>query len=386
MNHFTLVRLNLTRNKLRMCLNVFAILIAFFLFGVLGAIQNAFNAGIELSAADRLVVVNKINFTQTMPVAYVEKIRRIEGVEKLTYANWFGGYYQDPRKQVQTFVVDVESYFQVYSELMVSEEDMENWRRTRQGVMIGRAAADAFGWEMGDKVPLSSNIFSNKAGGQTWEVVIAGIFDHGGGLPTNYVLMHHDYFFETQSYGGEWVGWMVLTTGDPLLNQQVSDSIDREFANSPAETKTSTEAAFSKSFLEQMGDIGFILGSVILAAFFTILLVVGNSMIMAIRERTKEVAVMKTLGFPSRQLFFMVLAESLLLALVGGLLGLLLAKVFIDGMDKVPEIKNMLPNLMIGQHIVVQALLFMLLLGLLTGLIPAVRALRLNIITALSRG
>jgi putative ABC transport system permease protein len=322
MNEFYLVRKNLTRNKLRLVLNIFAIMIAFFLFGALGSIKSAFDAGVELSADDRLVVVNKISFTQTMPLAYVNKIKTIEGVQKVTWANWFGGYYQDPKKQAMTFAVDPESYLDVYPELTLPDEQRDAWFNNRQGVIVGQAMARNHGWKVSDKVPLSSNIFSHKEGGQTWEVVIEGIFSgKDAQTDTNFILMHHNYFFETQSYGGEWIGWISLSTGNPDLNQQVATAIDEQFANSTAETETSTEAAFNKAFIEQIGDIGLILTSVILAAFFTILLIVGNTMMLSIRERTREIAVLKTLGFPAANVFRMVLSESLLLGIVGGVVG-----------------------------------------------------------------
>lgn len=387
MNEFTLVRKNLTRNKLRLSLNIFAIMIAFFLFGSLGSIKNAFDAGVELSADDRLVTVNKISFTQTMPLAYVNKIRSVEGVQKVTWANWFGGYYQDPKKQAMTFIVDPESYLEVYSELVLPEEQRSAWINNRQSVIVGEAMARNLGWSVGDKVPLSSNIFSHKEGGQTWDVVIEGIFKGDDAkIDTNYILMHHKYFFETQSYGGEWVGWLTLTTGNPEINETVSRAIDAQFENSAAETETSTEAAFNKAFIEQIGDIGLILTSVILAAFFTILLIVGNSMVLAIRERTNEIAVMKTLGFPAGNVFRMVLIESILLAVIGGLLGLGLAEFIVSGMKNVPQVASMFPNLVLDADTRLTALAYMVGLGVLTGFLPALRALRLNTIDALSRG
>lgn len=387
MNEFTLVRKNLTRNKLRLVLNAFAIMIAFFLFGALGSIRSAFDAGVEMSADDRLVVVNKISFTQPMPVSYINKIRTLDGVANVTWANWFGGYYQDPKKQIFTFAVDPESYLQVYAELVLPEDQRNDWISTRQSVIVGEAVARTHGWNVGDKIPLSSNIFSHKDGGKTWDVVIAGIFKGDKAqVDTNYVLMHHKYFTETQSWGGETVGWMVLTTGDPSINDVVSKSIDAQFANSAAETKTSTEAAFNKAFIEQMGDIGLILGSVILAAFFTILLIVGNSMMLSIQERTREIAVLKTLGFPAKSVFRMVLSESLLLGVLGGLLGLALAEFVVAGMMNVPQVTSILPNLIIDNETRLTAVLYMIGLGLLTGFLPALKALKLNTIDALSKG
>ncbi len=387
MNDFYLIRKNLTRNRLRMILNCFAIFIAFLLLGALGSIRNAFDAGVELSADDRLVVVNKISFTQTMPVAYVNKIRAIEGVQKVTWANWFGGYFQEPRNMVVMLIVDPESYLDVYPEMILPDSQREAWFKNRQGVIIGEALALTYGWSLGDRIPISSNIFSHKEGGSTWEMVVEGIFSASNGrADTNYMLMHHTYFFETQSYGGEWVGWLTLTTGDPEKNEVVSRAIDAEFANSSAETETTTEAAFNRAFIEQFGNISLIIQSVVMAAFFTILLIVGNSMVLSVRERAKEIAVLKTLGFPAPRVFRMVLFESLLLAVIGGVLGMLVAQFMVEGMSNSPQIARIFPNLAIDSGTWATALTYMVLLGLLTGVFPAYRALTLNTITALGKG
>ena len=387
MSDFYLVFKNLSRNKLRTSLNAFAIMIAFMLFGALGSIKNAFDAGVELAADDRLVTVNKISFTQTMPVSYVNKIRSVEGVKKVTWANWFGGYYQDPKKMAMTFIVDPESYLEVYPDLIVTDAEKQAWFGNRQGVLVGKTMAKNFGWSLGDRIPISSNIFSHKEGGQTWDVVIEGIY-HGESktADTSYMLMHHKYFFETQSYGGEWIGWLTLTTGDPDLNEQVSKSIDTLFQNSAAETETSTEAAFNKAFIEQIGDIGSIITWVVLAAFFTILMIVGNSMMLSVRERVREIAVLKTLGFPARRVFSMILSESLLLAAIGGFIGLALAELMISGLSNAPEISKIFPNMAITAETRITALIYIVGLGLFTGFFPALRAHKLKTIDALSRG
>ncbi len=384
MNNLTLIRKNLTRNKLRLILNCFAIFIAFLLFGALGAIKNAFESGVELSADDRLVVVNKINFTQTLPLAYANKIKSVEGVKDVTYANWFGGYYQEPRNQVMTFAVDPETYFKVYDDVLVSEEELDAWLKDRQGIIIGERVANARGWKVGDRIPLSSNIFSKHDGSSTWEFNVSGIFrPENPQTDTSYTLIHYKYFMETQIWGGDWIGWLPITTQDSELNETVSRAIDEMFANSPAETETSTEAQFSKAFIEQMGDIGLIIMSVVLAAFFTILLIVGNSMWQSIQERTNEIAVLKTLGYTANKVFSMVLAESFLLAGIGGALGLFASWLAIKAL--VPITQNFLPALVLGQSVVLSGIVFILALGFITGIVPAWQAMKLNTIDALNR-
>lgn len=386
MSLLSFIRKNLTRNKLRLVLNSFAIFIAFLLFGALGAIKNAFESGVEVAAADRLVVVNKISFTQPIPYAHINKIRNVEGVKHVTWSNWFGGYYQDPRDQLMTFAADPESYFLVYDDIDIEPSQLKTWQNDRQGILIGESIAQARGWQVGDRVPISSNIFSKKDdGSSTWEFNVSGIFrPQNPQTGSTYALIHYRYFMETQIWGGDWVGWIQLATQDPALNEQVIKAIDTQFANSAAETKTSTEAQFSKAFLEQIGDIGFIIMSVVLSAFFTILLIVGNSMWQSIRERTKEIAVLKTLGFTAKKVFSLVLAESFLLAFLGGVLGLLTAWGIVVVIA--PFTQSFLPALVMGKGVFFSGLGFIVVLGFVTGIIPAWQAMKLNTIDALNRG
>jgi len=387
MSDFYLVWKNISRNKLRLILNTFAIVIAFLLFGVLGAINNAFNAGVELSADNRLVVVNKINFTQPLPISYVAKIAAVEGVKAVTHANWFGAYVEGSKVFFAGMAVDPETYLDVYADFMsVSDTHRQAWQRNRQGVLVGEKLAQTFGWKIGDRIPISSNIFSKTDGTHVWDMVVEGIFTGAEAqIDTNFLLFHYKYFIETQTFGSDWVGWMVITTDDSNLNDQVANAIDEQFANSAHETETSSEKQFNKSFLEQIGSIGFIITSVVAAAFFTLLLIVGNSMALAIRERTREIGVLKTLGFSAHHVFRLVLSESVLLAVIGGVLGLLLANMIVNGLGQVPQIKNMLPSLVLNGDILLTAFLYMVALGLVTGVIPAYRAMQLNIVEALSR-
>lgn len=385
MKDLYLVYKNLTRKKMRLFLTTFAIFIAFLIFGAIMALQSALNAGVEMSADNRLVVVHKTNFTNPLPYAYVNKTKAIEGVNLVTHANWFGGYFQEPANQVVTFAVEPESYLAVYPELIVEPSQRQAWLKNQASVLVGERIAKANGWKVGDRIPLSSNIFSHKDGGQTWELEVAGIFTGAEvKTDTSYLLFHFKYFNETQSWGGDNIGWLILTTQDSSMNEKVAKAIDMNFANSNAETDTSTEQAFNKAFVEQIGNIGLIIFGVVFMAFFTILIVVGNTMVLAIRERTSEIAVLKTLGFESMRIFNMVLIESCLLAFLGGLLGLGAAYLLLQGASE--QLARFLPNLVLDQSIVLQALGYMLMLGLITGIAPAISALRLNIITAFNRG
>lgn len=383
MKDFYLILKNLTRKPLRLFLTVFATFIAFMIFGTLTAFQQAFDSGVDLAADDRLIVLNKINFTQSLPISYANRVRAVEDVDALTHLNWFGGYYQEPRDQFAMFAVDAENFMEVYDELVMPDTERTAWVANRQGLIAGRAIAERFGWQEGDRIPINSNIFSQRDGSTAWDFDVESIYD--GADPqtdTNGVYFHYEYFNETQSFGGDFIGFMAVRTSDPSRNEAVIKSIDDMFANSPAETETVPEKVFNKAFIEQIGNLSLILNSVVLAAFFVILVIVGNSMILSIRERTAEIGVMKTLGFSSGRIFRMVLAESLLLALLGGMLGVFASGSLVALVNAAPI---QLPTLVLSSSVWTKALLFMIGLGFVTGIVPAMNALRLNIITALSR-
>ena len=383
MKDLYLIFRNLTRKPLRLFLTLFATFIAFMIFGTLTAFQEAFDSGVDLAADDRLVVVNKINFTQPLPISYVARVSALEDVDAVTHLNWFGGYYQEPKNQMAMFAVDAENFLKVYDELIITDEERTAWLANRQGLIAGKAIAERFGWKKGQRIPVNSNIFSQRDGRTDWDFDVVAIYTGAETqTDTNSVYFHYPYFNETQSFGGNFIGFMGVRTTTPDLNESVIKQIDEMFVNSPAETETVPEKAFNKAFIEQIGNLGLILTSVVLAAFFVILVIVGNSMVLSIRERTGEIGVMKTLGFTSMRIFRMVLAESMLLALIGGSLGIVAAIGMVGLANQAPF---QLPPLIVGGSLWGKALAYMLLLGLITGIVPAVSALRMNIITALSR-
>jgi putative ABC transport system permease protein len=386
MNDFILVFKNLFRRKLRAALMIFSIFIAFAIFGVLASFERAFNAGQDLAAADRLVTVNKINFTQPLPYAYYGRIAAMDGVKRVTFANWFGGYFQDPKNFLITFAVEPRSYMDVMAEEFdIPAEQQRAFVRTRTGALIGETAANKYGWKVGDRVPIASSIFSQLNGARSWEFDVVGIIKPKKPLvDTNFVLFQYEYFNETRSFGKDQIGWLVLQTSSPAVNDKVIKSIDETFANSPFETATDTEKAFNKAFMAQLGNIALIVTLVVGAAFVTILMIVGNTMMMAIRERAREIAVLKALGFSGGRVLRLVLGETLLLALFGGLAGLGAAALVTMAMRE--SLSNFVPGLTMGPQIIVLALVLMVALGLATGLMPALNALRLRIAVGLGRG
>jgi putative ABC transport system permease protein len=386
MNDFTLVHKNLFRRKLRAFLMIASILVAFLIFGVLAGVYASFTAGEDRAAADRLVVVNKVNFTQPLPIAYFNRVRSVAGVRQVAYANWFGGYYQDPRNVLIVMAVEPETYTDIFArDFDFAPEARRAFIRTRTGALVGEAMARKWGWKVGDRVPVASNIFSQRNGSHTWDFDIVGIFTGKTAQnDTNLMFFQYDYFDETRSFGKDTIGWLVLQTANPADNDRIARTIDAMFVNSTAETATDTEKAFNKAFAAQFGNIALIVILVVGAAFVTILMIVGNTMALTVRERTREIGVLKTLGFTGGRILRLVLGESVLLALMGGLPGLALAVLATAWLR--PSLSNLLPGFALTGDIVAEAIILMLALGLITGIIPALNAMRLRIATALGRG
>ncbi|MEA1675104.1 ABC transporter permease [Nitrospirillum sp. BR 11163] len=386
MSDFYLLWRNLFRRKLRTFLMMLAIFVAFVIYGVLGSIHYAFEHGVDSSADNRLVVVNKITFIQPLPYAYVGKIAAIKGVKNITFANWFGGYYQDARNQIGTFAVDPESYLRIYrDDLRIDPAARDAFIHDRTSMVVGEAIATKYGWKVGDRIPINSNIFTNKAdGSHTWELTVAGIaYAAKESFNTSFIIFQYENFNESKTFGKDTVGWITLETDSAAVNDQVAATIDEMFANSTSETDTQSEKAFGKAFLAQLGNIALIITLVVGAAFATILMIVGNTMVMAVRERTKEIAVLKTLGFPSWRIWRQVLGESVLLSLLGGVPGLAVAGLLVMVLSKAAS--GAIPGLALTLPVAGLGVAFMLLLGVVTGFLPAWNALRLNIVTALGR-
>jgi putative ABC transport system permease protein len=384
-NDFVLVRKNLFRKKLRAVLMIVSILTAFAIFGVLASFERAFNAGQEVAEADRLVVVNKINFTQPLPISYFNRVRAVEGVAEVSHLNWFGGYYQDPKNFLIVMAVEPATYMKLYgSDIDIAPEAQQAFKRERTGALVGEAMAKKWGWKLGDHVPIASNIFSQKNGSHSWDFNIVGIFTaKKPQIDTNFMVFQYDYFDETRSFSKDFIGWLVLRTTSPALNERVVKTIDQMFANSPYETSTDTEKAFNKAFVAQFGNIALIVALVVGAAFVTILMIVGNTMALSVRERTREIGVLKTLGFPGPRILRMVLSESILLALIGGVPGLALAALFILAMRD--SLVGLVPQMRLAPEVAFAGVALMVVLGLVTGLIPALNAMRLKIASALGR-
>jgi len=377
--YLPLIWANLLRRKVRTLFTLLSVFIAFMLFAVLGAVDQAFTGGVQLADANRLVVTNKVGLINSMPINYADRIATVPGVSTITWQEWVGAYFQDPRQPITAFGVDENSFLDVHDDMHLLPEQAEAWRKDRQGVIIGEGVAKRYGWKAGDHIPLRSNIWRDKQGKSTWDVTVSGIY-HGG--PGDELLMHYKYLDDSRAFRNNQVGMFMFKISDPARAGAVSEQIDQMFANSDAETKTSTEKAFVQGFAAMLGNIGKIVTGIVTAVLFSMLLVIANTMAQSIRERTSELAVLKALGFSRGGVASMVLAESLLVTVLGGALGLSLGAGFAHGIgSKLPFVQDFRTtpsDIAIG-------IVLMLMLGLLAGLLPAIQAMRLQVAAALRR-
>ncbi|HEY8993255.1 MAG TPA: FtsX-like permease family protein [Lacunisphaera sp.] len=382
MKFFPLVWGNLKRRKLRTSLTLLSILVAFVLFGFLCAIKQALVGGVELAGADRLIVRHKVSLIQLLPESYQARMERIPGVAAAAHQTWFGGVYQDPKNFFMQCPVVPEQFMAMFPEFLLPPDQMKAWLATRTGCIVGRNTAERFHLKIGDKIPIMSPIWMRK----TWEFDIVGIFDGAKkGTDTTSLFFRYDYFDEArkaQNWGTGQVGWYTIRVKDPSQAAAVARAVDQEFENSPAETKTEPEGAFAQGFANQIGNIALIVAGILGAVFFTILLVTGSTMSQAVRERIGELGVLKAIGFTNGQVLALVLAESCLLTVLGGVLGLGFAWLLTSRGDPTG---GMLPLFFFPVRDLLLGLGLSIVLGVITGILPAQQAMRLRVAEALRR-
>lgn len=380
MKYLPLLWAALWRKKARTIFTLLSIVVAFLLFGMLQGVNAAFTRTIDLANVNRLIVINKIALTESLPFGQLQQIESIAGVDRVAYASWFGSYYQDPKNVVFAFPVDVERYFGLLPELKLPADQFDTLKRTRNGAVVGAEVARKYNWKIGDRVSLHSQIWTRKAdGGSDWPFDIVGIYT----CPTDtgqegQFFFNHEYFDEGRSFGNGRVGWFIVRIKDPGQAAQVGLAIDKQFANSPDETKAQSEKEFQMGFLKQIGDINFIVTRILIAVFVALLFATGSTMMQSVRERIPELAVLKTLGFTDSGMLLLVLGECTLLCVLSALLGLGLTAVAF------PLLKDTLGVVQLPGAVVASGVAMALGLALVTGLPPALRAKRLNIVDALA--
>jgi putative ABC transport system permease protein len=383
MKFLGLVWSNLKRKKLRTSLTLLSIFVAFVLFGLLCTIKESFTAGVSVAGADRLIVRHKVSLIMTLPEAYRPRIERIEGVASAVHSTWFGGIYQnEPKNFFASMPTDPEPFLAMYPEYILPEDQKQAWLKTRTGAIVGRVLADRFKWKVGDRIPITSPIWPRERD-QAWEFDIVGIYEGAKkATDTSGLFFRYDYFDEARTQGKGEVGWYTVRVANPDRAAEVAKAIDDEFANSPYETKAEPEGAFVQGFAQQIGDMGTMLVAIVSAVFFTILLVAGNTMAQAVRERTTELGVLKAMGFTNELVLALVLAESCAIAAVGGLAGLGVAWLITTGGSPAPGV---LPVFYLPTRDVVAGVAFVAGLGVVAGILPALQAMRLQVAVALRR-
>ena len=380
MKFWRIIWANLTRKKVRLLLTIGSFAVALFLFAFLGVVRDAFGRT-NLASADRLVIINRTSIINPIPLSYRDKILRIPGVKSITHNNWFGGVYQDEKNFFAQFVIDPENQRQVIPELVVPDDQWAAFVKDREGAIVGRRTMERFHWKIGDRIPIKSTI-SNTG---TWEFNIDGVY-HGTrpGDDETQFWFQWDYFEERvpQSFKGN-IGWYVLKVNNPDDAPRIAKAIDAEFANSPYETKTETESTFAAGWVKQFGNIRFLIVTIGSVVFFTLLLVTGNTMAISVRERSNELAILKAIGFSDRKVLGFVLGEAFMIAIIGGVIGLLIALVLIPFLSR--ALNGVVPVLFLSPTILVFGFATALLVGFISGFLPGLGAMRLRVVNALRR-
>jgi putative ABC transport system permease protein len=375
---------NLWRKKTRTIFTLLSVAIAFLLYGALATIDDAFeNPQTGITGVDKLITTNKFSLTLQLPFSDVQQIAAVPGVAVVTWITWFGGYYQESKNFVFALPIDTPTYFDLHKdEFVVSDEQMAAFRNTRSGALVNSALMKKFGWHVGQKLPLHSTIWTQKSDGSlNWTFDIVGTFDVKDrtqqAQQSSTVLFHYELFDEGRSFGKGQVGWFEERVADPAQSPQIAQKIDALFANSPNETKTQPAKDFAMSFVKQFGDVGFVLRAILGAVFFTLLFLTGNTMMQSVRERTPELAVLKTLGFSDAKVVGLVIGESLLLCVLAAAVGL------VASYGLIPVVRSVLQGITASAWVLPDGLGLAVLLALLVGTPPALRAMRLNVVDAL---
>jgi len=377
-----LIFANLFRKPARLLLTIGSFAVALFLFVFLGVVSDAFNRGSDVAGADRLITINRTSIINTIPLSYRDKILRIPGVKCVTFDNWFGGVYQEEKNFFPQFVIDPENQRQVFSELVIPDDQWKTFLGDRDGAVVGAATMKRFGWKIGDRIPIKTTLYG--LAGQAWEFNIDGVY-HGKRPQDDETQFwfQWDAFEERvpERLKGQ-IGWYTLRVNNPDDSPRIAKAIDAEFANSPYETKTETESAFAAGWVKQFGNIQFLIVTIGSVVFFTLLLVTGNTMAISIRERTPELAILKAIGFSDRAVLGFVLSESVVIALIG-CVGLLLAVIAVPALSGV--MAGMLPTLILPPRVLIYGFVAALAVGFASAIIPGIGAMHLRVVDALRR-
>ena len=381
MKYFGLIWAGLFRKKLRTLLTLLSLWSAFVLLGLLQSVNSLFSGGADFLGANRLITQARTSFTQPLPMRLMAQIESVPGVNRVSHSQFFGGQYQDPKNFFPQFVVNPQRLFDTYPEWVLSDDAKRNFVSTQDGAIAGKLLADKFGWKVGDTIPLNSFIWTKQDGSRTWEWKLVGIFNGRNSEweeRANLMYLNYGQFDEGRNPRAKGLaGVFVVQVNDPNQSERIAAAIDEKFENSADETKTQSEQEFQLGFIRQLGDIGFIVNLITSAVFFSILFLTGVSMSQAVRERIPELAILKVLGFKDRTVMLLVLAEAFLLCFLGALTGMFSASLIATTLP--PEFP-----ISTDSRVWIIAGISVLVLSLLIGVPPALRALRIKIVDALA--
>jgi putative ABC transport system permease protein len=375
----------LFRKKTRTLLTLASIVVAFLLFGLLQAVQMAFESGADAADAKRLLTTARYSIIEPLPIAYLKRIEQVPGVVGVAYADWFGAKYQNESNAFPVFAVDPERYLAMYPEFTIAPAHREAFAKTRTGAVAGVRLVERFGWKIGQPLPISSEIHAKQDGDLNWQFDLVGVMDAEDPAVrgnTDVVLINVAYFDEARQFGRGKTGWYIERIADSGQAKGISTAIDTLFMNSPDETKTQPEKEFAIGFAKQIGDIGALVTRILIAVFFTILILTGNTLAQSIRERIPELAILKTLGFSDGKVTALVVAEAVLMLVLGGAIGMAAATALLPVVNG--GTGGRFPPLFVDTATWVWALGIALGVALAIGLPPALRARRLRIVDALA--
>ena len=385
MKYWIIILAALNRKRWRTGLTISSLVIAFLLFGLLRSVAVVFTEDIELSGDDRLVVASKYSIIDSMPISYLQRIKSIENVDIVAHQDWFGGTYIDRANFFPKWPVPPKDFLDIYQEFNISSEQKEAFIATKTGMIAGKKLAERFNWKIGDRIPVIGDIYYMSNGSNLWEFDLVGIFtdiDNPGN--EEQVFMNYQYFDEArESYTKGTVGNFIVKLDSKDAGPRVAQEIDAMFANSMDETKTYTEKAYQQMFASQIGDIGLIMNSILAAVFFTILLVTGNTMSQSIRERTSELAVFKTIGFSDITMLILVLIESMVLCLIGAILGLGITALLMPGLSELISVS--LGEISLDSSVIISGIGIAIITAFISGIPPALGAMRLKVVDALRK-
>ena len=374
---------NAFRHRLRTALTVLGVLIAILAFGLLRTVIDAWYAGVEASAANRLVTRNAISLIFPMPLSYLQRVRGVENVETTSYGNWFGAYYKDPKNFFANFAVEPGTYLELYPEFVLPDDQKQDFLRDRKGAVVGRLLTERFGWKVGDTVTLTGTIYPGQ-----WDFTISGVYQgRDKTVDESQFFFHWDYLNErirqTAPSQADQVGFYMIGVTDPGLAAETARRIDALFVNSLAETLTETEKAFQLGFVAMSETILSAIQLVSFVVIAIILAVVANTMAMSVRERRVEYAVLKTLGFSGGWIALLIFGESLVITGLGGALGIALTFPAADAFKA--AVGHYFPIFEISRETLIMDGAATLTVGLVAALFPSISAARVRIADAMGR-